>query len=707
MSRSLQTLFLVSLLFFGGNDSAAENIKIIPCPYPQTKKVTQVDDYHGVKVADPYRWLENKRDNEVKHWIEAQNRLTTSYMEKIPSRQALRERLRQLYDYASYSTPFRAGEYYFFSKNDGQQKQDVYYFQKGMDGKAEIFADPNKISKDGAARIALGAPSLDSKYIVVFSRRSGSELGELRVWEISSRQECPDRLQGVKFAGVAWDKDGFFYSHCLASEKSGKLSTRNGHQKLCYHRLGTAQETDKLIYEDATHPARPFNVQLTGKQRYLIVSFAGGVRRVEIIYRDLQSDDSKFKVLCPGFAWDYRVLNSHADNFLIHTNCNAPNYRVVAVDPRRPQKENWQEIVKESNHVLVGASMAGGKLFCNYLQDASSHVYRYSLDGMLEHEVQLPAIGSAEGFSGEPGDRSVLYTFTSFTYPPAIYRYDMTTARSELFSDNRLVFDPAAYETKQVFYASKDGTQVPMFLAYKKGLIMDGKRPTYLYGYGGFNSILAPDFIAGNIVLLERGGIFAQANIRGGGEYGEKWHQAGILVNKQNAIDDFIAAAEFLIHAGYTSKEYLAIAGGSNGGLLVAACLTQRPGLFKVALPAAGLMDMLRYQKFTLSWGWVKEYGSSDDPKQFKYLYAYSPLHHIAAGVNYPATQVSASIHDNVVAPAHSFKFIAALQDNNRGPNPVLIRVETRPNRGPDSLDRKIESMADIWAFMFQNMDGL
>ena len=704
--RRLPVIVLFIFVFSGYNFAVKKSEKSL-WPYPPTKKVIQADDYHGVRVTDPYRWLEDKRNPEAKAWIEGQNRLTRDYLEKIPSRLAIRERLQQLYEYSSYAAPFRAGEYYFYSRNNGRQKQDVYYCQKGMDGEATVFIDPNALSENGTMRISLGNASGDGRRIVVFKRKTGSDESMIGVREIAGRRELPDQLQGVKFSEAVWHQDGFFYSRRAVFGKSDGLPARSSNQKLYYHRLGTAQGTDKPIFEDAAHPTRGFTVQMAGGRRYLIISLAEGAGRIEIIYQDLLSGDGAFKVLCPGFAWDYKVLDLNAEKFLVLTNNAAPNYRVVAIDPQQPHKENWQEIVRESTHVLSAASTAGGKLFGNYLQDASSHIYQYSLTGEFEREVILPAIGVASGFSSAHDDASVFYTFVSFTYPPAIYCYDIATAKSKRFSENELAFDPVAYETKQVFYTSKDGTKVPIFLVSKKDLPTDGQRPTYLYGYGGFNSILKPDFVPANIVLLEKGGIFAQVNIRGGGEYGEKWHQAGKLENKQNAIDDFIAAAEFLIRAGYTSKDHLAIVGGSNGGLLVAACMTQRPELFKVAFSAAGVMDMLRYQKFTLGRSWVGEYGSSDDPLQFKYLYAYSPLHHVKAGVHYPATLVTASVHDNVVVPVHSYKFIAALQEHNRGPNPVLIMIETRPNRGPDSLNRRLEAMADIWAFMFRNTGGL
>ena len=701
---SLFSVFVLFLFFFGGYNSAAKKTKKNPWAYPQTKKVAQIDDYHGVKVADPYRWLEDDNAPEVKTWVEEQNRLTFGYLEKIPYRPAILKRLQQLYDYPRYSAPFRVGEYYFFAKNDGLQNQSVYYFQKGLDGEAAVFIDPNTLSEDGTVRISLSGESQDKKYMAVSRGESGSDWSEIRVLEIASRQELPDRLKWVKFSGVAWHKDGFFYSRYDAPEKGSELSAKNSNQKIYYHKLRETQEKDTLVFEDAAHPLRYFGVSMTEDRRYLIVSVSEGTRGSEILYKDMQSNKDEFKVLCPGFAWDYEVLNTCNDKFLVYANTDAPNYRVVLIDPQQPQKENWQDVVKENEHVLSSASTAGGKLFCHYLQNVSSHIYQYTFDGKLEQEIALPAIGSAGGFYGEKDDKTIFYTFSSFTYPPTIYRYDIAQAKSEIFRKTEVPFDPAAYETKQLFYPSKDGTLVPMFLVYKKGLKTDGKRPTYLYAYGGFNASMTPGFSPSNIVLLEQGGIYVMANIRGGGEYGEKWHRAGMLEQKQNVFDDFIVAGEFLIKEGYTSKDYLAIAGGSNGGLLVGACITQRPELFKVAFPAVGVMDMLRFHKFTVGWGWAVEYGSSDDPGQFKYLYAYSPLQNIKPGISYPATLVTTADHDDRVVPAHSFKFIATLQEQNSGPNPVLIRIETRSGHGSSSLSKRLEATADAWAFMFYNM---
>ena len=701
---SILSVFVLVLFFFSGYNSAAEKTIKNPWVYPQTKKVAQIDDYHGVKVADPFRWLEDDNAPEVKAWVEEQNRLTFGYLEKIPYRSAILKRLQQLYDYPRYSAPFRVGEYYFFAKNDGLQNQSVYYFQKGLDGEAAIFIDPNTLSADGTVKISLSGESQDKKYMAVSRGESGSDWSEIRVLEIASRQELPDRLKWVKFSGVAWHKDGFFYSRYDAPEKGSELSALNSNQKIYYHKLREVQEKDMLVFEDAAHPLRYFGVSVTEDKRYLIVSVSEGTSGSEILYQDLQSGKGEFKVLCPGFAWNYEVLNTCNEKFLVYANTDAPNYRVVLIDPQQPQKENWQDVVKENEYVLSAASTAGGKLFCHYLQNVSSHIYQYSLDGKLEREIALPAIGSANGFYGEKDDKTIFYTFNSFTYPPTIYRYDIAQAKSEIFRKTEVPFNPAVYETKQLFYPSKDGTLVPMFLVYKKGLKADGKRPTYLYAYGGFNISETPGFSPANIVLLEQGGIYAIANIRGGGEFGEKWHRAGMLEHKQNVFDDFIAAGEFLIKEGYTSKDYLAIAGGSNGGLLVGACITQRPELFKVAFPAVGVMDMLRFHKFTVGWGWAVEYGSSDDPGQFKYLYAYSPLQNIKPGVSYPATLVTTADHDDRVVPAHSFKFIATLQEQNSGPNPVLIRIETRSGHGSSSLSKRLEATADAWAFMFHNM---
>lgn len=672
--------------------------------YPETAQVEQVDGYHGTPVRDPYRWLEDDRAPEVENWVLRQNQLTFDYLAKIPYRQAILDRLQALYNYPRYGMPFRVGEYCFFTKNDGLQNQSVYYVQKGMDGQPEVFIDPNTLSADGTVSASLIGESQDDKYMAIARSESGSDWSEIRVMDISTRQELPDRLKWVKFSGAAWHGDGFFYSRYDAPKEGSEFSQQNSEQKVYYHKLGDEQEKDLLVYADSAHPLRYYSAYVTEDKRYLIVSISEGTHGSEILYQDLQNPNKGFQSLCPGFEFDYSVINTSKGGFVVHTNCDAPNYRVVLIDPEKPNKENWTDLVKEGSDVMEGASTAGGKLFCTYLHDVTNRVERYSMNGQKESEISLPGLGSVHGFYGEEEDRDIFYSFNSFTFPPTIFRYQIDSGESEPFRKTEVPFDPSGYETKQVFFNSKDGTRVPMFLVYKKGLKPDGKHPTELYAYGGFNISMQPGFRPGIIPLLEQGGIYALANIRGGGEYGEKWHKAGMLENKQNVFDDFIAAAEYLINEKYTSSDYLAISGGSNGGLLVGAVMTQRPDLFKVALPAVGVMDMLRYHKFTVGWGWAVEYGSSDNPDQFKYLHAYSPLHNIKSGIAYPATMVTTADHDDRVVPAHSFKFAAALQAAHKGPNPVLIRIETRSGHGSSSLTKALEEKADSLAFMFYNM---
>lgn len=698
----LCVLSLALVLFIGCSSKKASNVSDIT--YPVTAKGDQVDDYHGTQVSDPYRWLEDDRAPEVEKWVAEQNKVTFAYLEKIPYRQDILKRLQDLYNYPRYGMPTRIGEYYFFSKNDGLQNQSVTYYQKGLDGPAEVFLDPNTLSQDGTVRASLMGESQDKRYMAISRGESGSDWSEIRIMEIATRQELPDRLKWVKFSGAAWHGDGFFYSRYDAPKEGNELSQQNSEQKVYYHKLGEEQEKDQLVYADPAHPLRYYGAGVTEDKNYLVLSISEGTHGSEILYKDLRLPKAEFQVLCKGFEFDYNVINTVGDRFIVHTNHNAPNYRVVLIDPRNPENVNWTELVKEGTDVMESASTAGGKLFCRYLKDVSSRIDRHAMTGEKESEITLPALGSAYGFYGEKEDTEVFYSFNSFTYPPTIYRYKIADGSSELFRKTEVTFDPAAYETQQVFFESKDKTRVPMFLVYKKGLKMDGARPTYLYAYGGFNASMTPGFNPSNIPLLEQGGIYALANIRGGGEYGESWHQAGMLDKKQNVFDDFIAAAEYLIREKYTSSNYLAISGGSNGGTLVGACMTQRPDLFKVALPAVGVMDMLRFHKFTVGWGWAVEYGSSDNADQFKFLYAYSPLHNIKAGTAYPATLVTTADHDDRVVPAHSFKFISALQAAQTGPNPVLIRIETKSGHGASSLTKALEGRADSLAFMLYNM---
>jgi len=672
--------------------------------YPVTKKGDVVDDYFGTKVADPYRWLEDDNSAETKAWVQEENKVTFGYLEKIPFRLKIHQRITDIYNYPKYSSPFRVGEYYFFFKNDGLQNQSVIYVQKGLDGQPEVFIDPNALSPDGTVRIGLAGFSNDNRYAAFLRSEAGSDWGELHVMEIESKKELADQIKWLKFSPAAWQGGGFYYSGYDKPAAGQELTAKNEYQKVYYHKLGDPQEKDALIYEDKEHPLRYKNVSVTDDEKYLFLSISEGTYGNELYCKDLTANKADFKPLVTGFAFNTSVIDDIGDKLLVYTNTDAPNFKVVVMDPEKPAKENWQTIIPEKPEVLSGIGDVGDQLFCSYLKDANTRVYQYDLSGKLVKEIELPALGTAGGFGGKRDDKITFYTFTSFTYPPTIYKYDIASGQSEIFRKTEVKFNPEDYETRQVFYASKDGTKIPMFIVSKRGLKLDGNNPTMLYAYGGFDISMLPAFNPTNIFLLENGGVYAQANIRGGGEYGEAWHKAGMLLNKQNVFDDFIAAAEYLIKEKYTSSERLAISGASNGGLLVGACMTQRPDLFKVAFPAVGVMDMLRYHKFTVGWGWVVEYGSSDNEKDFRNLYAYSPLHNIKDEVNYPATLITTADHDDRVVPAHSFKFAATLQEKNKGKNPVLIRIETRSGHGSSNTTKAIDEISDKFAFMFYVM---
>jgi prolyl oligopeptidase len=703
MKRTAMSILAMTVLFVGLTVSAPAGEKK-PLVYPLTKKGDVVDDYHGTKVADPYRWLEDDNAPEVKAWVGEQNKVTSAYLAGIACRGPIAKRLEELYNYPRYSAPFRVGEFYFFAKNDGLQNQSVIYYQKGLDGEPQVFIDPNTLSADGTVRIGLLGESRDDRYMAISRSEAGSDWGEIRVLEIANRRELSDRLRWVKFSGAAWSGEGFYYSRYDEPKAGDELKAKNENQKVYYHKLGDAQEKDALIFADPAHPLRYYGAEVSEDGRFLYLSISEGTHGTEVHFRDLGKKDDPFHLLCPGFEFDYGVVDNVGGKFLVHTNCDAPNYKVVAIDGANPAKENWGTVIPEKSDVLLGINSAGGKLFCNYLKDVTTRVSQHDLSGKLERQIALPGLGSAGGFGGKKEDRILFYTFTSFNYPPVIFQYDIASGESKLFRKSEAKFNPADYEVKQVFYSGKDGTRIPMFIVHRKGLVLDGNNPTFLYAYGGFNASMSPYFSAGNLVFLENGGVYAVANIRGGGEYGEAWHRAGMLEKKQNVFDDFIAAAEYLVSEKYTRSARLAISGASNGGLLVGACMAQRPDLFQVALPAVGVMDMLRFHKFTVGWGWSVEYGSSDDAAQFKYLYAYSPLHNLKPGVSYPATLVTTADHDDRVVPAHSFKFIAALQEMNQGENPVLIRIETRSGHGSSNLRKAIEIAADTWGFVFKNL---
>jgi prolyl oligopeptidase len=676
-----------------------------PIQYPTTDKVDQTDDYFGVKISDPYRWLEHDTAANVGQWVNAQNQVTQNFLANIPFRDAVKKRLEQIWNYPKYSAPFKEGEYYFFYKNDGLQNQSVLYYQKGLNAEPEVFLDPNTLSADGTVALSGITFSKDHKYAAYTVSESGSDWQQIFVMEVATKKLLSDEVKWVKFSNASWRSNGYYYSRYDAPAKGKEFSTQNQYQKVYYHTLGTAQEKDELVFEDKEHPLRYFFAQVTDDERYVIVYASEGTHGTELYAKDMDTNSQGFQLICKGFENNYSVIDNVGNKLLVHTDYGAPNYRLVSIDPRQTHSSSWKTIIPEKPELLEGVNSAGGKLFASYLKDASSKVYQLSIDGKTENEIKLPAIGSAGGFSGEKTDKELFYTFTSFTYPTTIYRYTIATGKSEVFRKSEVKFSIDDYVTKQIFYTSKDGTKVPMFIVHKKGLVMDGNNPTYLYAYGGFNISLTPSFSAKMMVFLENGGIYAMPNLRGGGEYGENWHKGGMLEKKQNVFDDFIGAAEYLIKEKYTSSQKLAIAGGSNGGLLVGAVMTQRPELFKVALPAVGVMDMLRYHKFTIGWGWAVEYGSSDKQDQFNYLIKYSPLHNLKEGVNYPATLVTTADHDDRVVPAHSFKFAATLQEKHKGNNPVLIRIESKAGHGAGKpTSKQIEEAADIWSFVWYTM---
>ena len=687
--------------------TASSDPKIV---YPVTKKVDVVEDYFGTKVADPYRWLEDETSAETKAWVDDQNKVTFAYLEKIPYREKLKARLTQLFNYPRISAPFRRGDTYFFTKNDGLQNQSVFYIQQGENGTAEEFLDPNKFSPDGTSVLSAFSLSKDGKYVAYGISQGGSDWVALSVMEVATRKKLADEINWMKASGVSWQGDGFYYSRYPEPEKGKELSFKNEFQTVYFHKVGTPQSEDKLIYEDKQNPQRFHNVGTTEDERFAILTISErgkGKKGNSLFYKDLSNPDSKFAPIVAEIGDNrYSVIDNVGDKFLVFTDDNAPNGRVVLVDPQKTEASNWKDVLPERSEPLQNAGTAGGKLFASWRKDVATRAYVFSLDGKLENEITLPGLGTAGGFGGLNDDKHVYYSFTSFNYPPTIFKYDIATKKSTVFRTVNIPgFKPENYETKQIFYNSKDGTRVPMFLVYKKGLKLNGNNPTLLYGYGGFNVVTAPGFSSLRMALLEQGVVYASANMRGGGEYGEKWHEAGTKLKKQNVFDDFIAAAEWLIANKYTSPNKLAIQGGSNGGLLVGAVSNQRPELFRAVIESAGVMDMLRFQKFTIGWNWVADYGSSEANKaEFQALYAYSPLHNIKQGVSYPSTLITTADHDDRVVPAHNYKYAAALQAAQGGPNPILIRIDTNSAHGASSTTKAIEQTRDIYAFLFQNL---
>ncbi|HLF20493.1 MAG TPA: prolyl oligopeptidase family serine peptidase [Bacteroidota bacterium] len=696
-----RVLIAVAVLFLS---AAAQKFQ-----YPVTKKVDQVDTYFGTKVADPYRWLEDETSPERSKWIDEQNKVTFGYLERIPFRAQVKQRLEKLFNYPRYNAPFRKGEYFFFRKNEGLQNQNVLYIQKGIDGSPEVLLDPNKFSADGTTRLGAFTVSKDGKWAAYGISRGGSDWQEYCTMDMSTRKTMPDTLKWVKFSGASWRGNGFYYSRYRVPESGKELTTKNENHMVYYHRVGTPQPQDELVYQDPGSPLRFHFVGTTEDERFAILDISEGSKGKKgnaLFYRDESKEEKTFRPIVAEISDDsYNAIDNVGDKFLIQTNKNAPNWRVFLYDPVNPDEKNWNDVLPEKAEPLDGISTAGGKIFAQYLKDVTTRVYIYDIKGEFENEVELPALGTAGGFGGERDEKFVFYTFTSFIYPQAIYRYDLATRRSSVFRTVDIPgFDQSEFETKQVMYNSKDGTRVPMFIVHKKGLKLDGTNPTLLYGYGGFNITTSPSFSSTRLALLEQGFVYASANLRGGGEYGEKWHEAGMKLNKQNVFDDFIAAGEWLIANKYTSSQRLAVQGGSNGGLLVGTVINQRPELFKVALPAVGVMDMLRFHKFTIGYNWISDYGSSESSEaEFKALYAYSPYHNIHES-SYPATLITTADHDDRVVPAHSLKYAARIQEMHRGDNPVIIRVETRSGHGASSTTKQIEGLADTYSFLFYNI---
>jgi len=676
--------------------------------YPSSSPIDQVDDYHGTQVEDPYRWLEDPDSEVTKAWVDAQNKVTFDYLGEIPTREQIKQRLTQLWDYEKFGIPFKEGDRYFYFKNDGLQNQSVLYTFASLDAEPRVLIDPNQLSEDGTVALSGIAISEDGKLMAYGLSTSGSDWQEWKVRDVETGVDLIDYLKWIKFSGASWTQNsqGFFYSRYDEPNEKTKLEDVNYFQKLYYHQLGKPQSEDVLIYQRPDQKEWGFNGGVTEDGRYLIISVSQGTDPKNLVfYQDLTNPDASIVELISEFEASYSFIDNEGSVFWFRTDLDAPRGRVIAIDTSNPAREQWQEVIPQATETLEGVGLLNNQFVVDYLKDAQTQIKIFDLKGSFIREVALPAIGSAGGFGGKRYDTETFYSFTSFTTPATIYRYDMVSGESTVFRQPQVDFNPADYETKQIFYNSKDGTQVPMFITHKKGMHLDGNHPTFLYAYGGFNISITPSFSVGSLVWMEMGGVYTVPNLRGGGEYGEAWHQAGTKLNKQNVFDDFIAAAEWLIANKYTSPAKLAISGGSNGGLLVGACMTQRPDLFGAALPAVGVMDMLRFHKFTIGWAWASEYGSPDNPEEFKALYAYSPLHNLKPGTPYPATMITTADHDDRVVPAHSFKFAAALQAAHHGAAPVLIRIETKAGHGAGKPTTKIiEEIADRSAFLVRSL---
>ncbi|MDA3954928.1 MAG: prolyl oligopeptidase family serine peptidase [Bacteroidales bacterium] len=696
-----QKVFLIILLF---------SILGVSCTkskfnYPDTKKVSQVDEYFGEIVEDPYRWLEDDNSEETENWVSAQNELTQSYLAMIPFREQIKKRLTELWDYETIKSPSKKGNRYFFFKNDGKQEQHVLYVQNSLEDEAEILIDPNELSDYGTVSMnSEYAISTDGKYIAYQISRGGSDWHEILVRDIETKQDIEDHVTWVKFSKIAWYKDGFYYSRYPETEDGREFSSLNENHKIYYHKLGTSSTEDKVVFDNKDFPLRGYSAEVSGDEKYLFIYEKESSSGNNLYVKNLQKDDG-FVMLTKGFKYDYDVIDQVGDNLIVLTNFNAPKYKLVRINVNSLNVGNWIDVLPEKKEVLQKCALAGDKIIASYMQDAKTKLEVYNIKGGYLYDIELPTLGSVSDINSSVNSNEAFYTFSSFTVASTIFKYDVENNLSEIYFEPQIDFNASEYETKQIFYKGKNGIKIPMFIVHKKGLELDRENPTLLYAYGGFNSSKLPSFREDRLVWLENGGIFALANIRGGGEYGENWHKAGARLNKQNVFDDFIAASEYLIEEQYTSPEKLAIQGASNGGLLIGAVVNQRPDLFKVAFPEVGVLDMLRFHKFTIGWAWVEEYGSSADSIQFQNLYNYSPLHNIHEDIDYPAVMAITADHDDRVVPAHSFKYIATLQEKYNGKNPTLIRIQTNAGHGSGKpVNIKIQEAADKWTFAFYNM---
>lgn len=702
MPRFIPAIVFAALTWCVMSDVEAQNAKG-PFIYPNARKSDVVEEYHGTKVADPYRWLEDPDSAETKAWVDAENAVTFKYLESLPKRQQIKDRLTKLWDYEKFGTPMKEGDRYFYSRNSGLQNQSVFYWAESLEAAPKVLIDPNTLSTDGTVALAGISINENGTLMAYGLAAAGSDWTEWKVRDVATGKDLDDVIKWVKFSSADWSKDGkgFYYGRFPEPAAGADLKQANYYQKLYYHKVGTPQSDDVLIWEDPDHKEWRADATVSQDGKYLVFTIGKGTdSKHKVLYRPIDSHDAP-KFLVGDFDAEYHFLDNDNQIFYFKTNKDAPRGKVIAINFYHPEPENWKVLIPEAAETLGSVNIVGQKFVASYLKDAHTQVKVYDLAGNFVRDVEFPGLGTAGGFGGKRKDKETFYSYASFTTPTTVYRYDMETGTSKVFKQPKVDFNPADYETTQVFYASKDGTKIPMFISHKKGLVLDGSNPTLLYAYGGFNISLTPSFSPANLVWMEMGGIYAMPNLRGGGEYGEEWHQAGTKANKQNVFDDFIAAAEYLIDKKYTSTPKLAIEGRSNGGLLVGACMTQRPDLYAAALPGVGVMDMLRFHKFTIGWAWTDDYGSSDDPYMFKALYKYSPLHNLKPGTKYPATLVTTADHDDRVVPAHSFKFAATLQEAHAGEKPVLIRIETKAGHGAGKPTAKvIEEIADSWAFL-------